>query len=170
MFPADFANLCVKIAESIGQDIVPEAAIVNYYPVGSCMGGHIDDAEHDLEKPIVSISLGRSAIFLIGGQTKDVVPSPILVRSGDAVVMTGESRLCYHGIAGILSSEVESFLTKEPIGTEDDGINYPEKSSEDAYVTDYLRNHRINLNVRQVRIGLSDDNWLDKTGSGYQPV
>lgn len=146
---------------------MPEAAIVNYYPVGSCMGGHIDDAEHDLEKPIISLSLGRTAIFLIGGQKKDVAPTPILLRSGDAVMMTGESRLCYHGVGGILSASAEEYLTgdKPFVTFTGEGMD-----AADRYVSEYLQLHRINMNVRQVRIGLSDDNWIDKTGSGYQAV
>ena len=37
----------------------------------------------------VSISIGRAAIFLIGGRSKSVDPVPILVRSGDIVIMSG---------------------------------------------------------------------------------
>ena len=166
-FPEDFANLCRQISQVVQQDITPEAAIINYYPVGSCMGGHIDDAEHDLAKPIISISLGRAAVYLIGGQTKDVAPTPILLRSGDAVLMTGESRLCYHGIASILSSDTEEYLTgmKSGIFPVDDN-----QSDEDKFVSLYLQSHRINANVRQVRIGLDDNHWIEKTGSGYQKV
>ena len=35
----------------------PEAAIVNYYPAGASMGGHLDDAEINMEQPIVSIDV-----------------------------------------------------------------------------------------------------------------
>lgn len=167
VFPEEFSSLCCNIAHAIDQDLVPEAAIVNYYPVGSCMGGHIDDAEHDLEKPIISLSLGRTAIFLIGGQKKDVVPTPILLRSGDAVLMTGESRLCYHGVGGILSAGGEEALTGEAPLVSFSGAGLEDR---DRFVSEYLQNHRINMNVRQVRIGLSDDNWIDKSGSGYQRV
>ncbi len=38
------------------------------------------------------MSLGRSAIFLIGGRTKFIKPVPILLRSGDIMVMSG--RVC----------------------------------------------------------------------------
>ena len=46
--------------------------------------------------------MGCPAIFLLGHQTKDVAPIPILVRSGDIIIMSGESRYCYHGVAGVL--------------------------------------------------------------------
>lgn len=131
------------------------------------MGGHIDDAEHDLTRPIVSISLGRSAIFLIGGQTKDIPPTPILVRSGDAVIMTGESRLCYHGIAAILTEEAEEYFTGQTpdIVTPAD-IEYGSEADEN--ILKYLRGNRINMNVRQVKVGDGQGDWQDKTGSGYQ--
>ena len=43
-------------------------------------------------------SLGNAAVFLIGGQTRDIEPIPILLRSGDVVVMSGpHCRRAYHG-------------------------------------------------------------------------
>ena len=47
----------------------PDAALVNYYAAGETLGGHSDDVEADLSKPIVSISLGCDAIFLQGGES-----------------------------------------------------------------------------------------------------
>jgi hypothetical protein len=64
-----------------------------------CSPGHVDDAEEALECPIVSFSLGQSAVFLMGGPTKDEQPTAILLRSGDAVVMSGGARMCFHGAA-----------------------------------------------------------------------
>jgi len=101
-FPEDLACLCNRITGLVGKDLVAEAAIVNYYPVGTSMGGHLDDAEHTMAKPIVSISIGCSALFLIGGRDRSVRPTPILLRSGDAIVMSGESRYSYHGIPFVL--------------------------------------------------------------------
>ena len=49
-------------------------------------------------------SFGQSGIFLIGGKTKQVKPVPILLQSGDVVIMSGESRLAYHGVPRILTS------------------------------------------------------------------
>ena len=45
----------------------PDAALVNYYSAGDTLGGHCDDVERDMSKPIVSISLGCRAVFLLGG-------------------------------------------------------------------------------------------------------
>jgi len=49
---------------------VPNAALVNYYHAGDTLNGHKDDVESDLTQPIVTLSLGCDAVFLVGGQTK----------------------------------------------------------------------------------------------------
>jgi alkylated DNA repair protein alkB family protein 1 len=61
------------------------------------LGGHVDDMEADWTKPIVSISLGCKCIFLLGGKTRDEVPTAMFLRSGDIVLMAGEARECFHG-------------------------------------------------------------------------
>lgn len=45
-----------------------DAAIVNYYSKGDTLGGHKDDVEEDLTQPLVSISIGCAAVFLMGGE------------------------------------------------------------------------------------------------------
>ena len=45
----------------------PDVALVNYYHEGDTLGGHRDDVEQDQTAPIVAISLGCDAIFLLGG-------------------------------------------------------------------------------------------------------
>jgi alkylated DNA repair dioxygenase AlkB len=80
-----------------GQCLVAEGGIVNYYSGKAYMGGHRDDLEYTFDQPVVSLSLGCSAVFLLGGEDKDAHPVPIVLRSGDAVIMGGRSRLCVHG-------------------------------------------------------------------------
>ena len=50
-------------------------ALVNYYRQGDTLGGHKDDVEQDKTAPIVALSLGCDAIFLLGGRD----PSPLSV-------------------------------------------------------------------------------------------
>ena len=45
----------------------PDVALINYYRQGDTLGGHKDDVEQDQTAPIVALSLGCSAIFLLGG-------------------------------------------------------------------------------------------------------
>ncbi|KAF5837894.1 hypothetical protein DUNSADRAFT_3727 [Dunaliella salina] len=52
-------------------------------------------------KPIVAASLGCDAVFLMGGPTRDTAPTPLLLRSGDVVVLGGSARNCFHvGVLG----------------------------------------------------------------------
>eukprot|EP00892_Ulva_mutabilis_P009526 jgi/Ulvmu1/6946/UM033_0003.1 len=76
----------------------PDAAIVNYYWEGDTLNGHQDDVEEDLRQPIVSLSVGCDAVFLIGGRSKAVAPTALLLGSGDVVVMSADARLSYHGV------------------------------------------------------------------------
>ena len=45
----------------------PEACLVNFYGPGAKMGSHRDEDEQDTAAPVVSISLGDSATFHVGG-------------------------------------------------------------------------------------------------------
>jgi alkylated DNA repair protein alkB family protein 1 len=155
--------MCQLAATKIDYEFVPEASIVNFYPLNSSMGGHLDDAEHDLTKPIVSISLGRSSIFLMGGRQKTADPIPILARSGDIVIMSGESRYCYHGVPCIISRELEKELCSEVLPNFDECVESPDEDT--RHVLRYLQDHRINLNVRQVKI--ENEIWVEKTGTGH---
>jgi alkylated DNA repair protein alkB family protein 1 len=84
----------------------PDAALINYYHEGDTLNGHIDDAEPDMTQPLVSLSIGRPGVFLIGGFTRDVEPIPVLLRSGDAVIIGGDSRRCYHGVPRIFPLKI----------------------------------------------------------------
>ena len=80
----------------------PEACLVNYYRAGAKMGLHQDADEEDFAAPVVSVSLGDTAVFRIGGRERGGPTKSIRLASGDVLVMGGESRLCYHGIDRIM--------------------------------------------------------------------
>jgi alkylated DNA repair protein (DNA oxidative demethylase) len=88
--------------EVAGYPAPPEACLVNYYVGGAKMGLHQDKDEDDFAAPVVSVSLGDSAIFLIGGLTRKDPTQALELRSGDVVVLGGDDRLDYHGIDRIL--------------------------------------------------------------------
>lgn len=88
-----------------------DAALVNFYYEGSTLGGHVDDAEADLTKPLVALSLGCPAVFLAGGATRDAPPAALLLRSGDAVVMAGPARRAYHGVPRVFTDAPAPALT-----------------------------------------------------------
>lgn len=76
----------------------PDACLVNRYAPTARMTLHQDRNERDLGAPIVSVSLGLPAVFLFGGDTREVRPTRVPLAHGDVVVWGGASRLRYHGI------------------------------------------------------------------------
>jgi alkylated DNA repair protein (DNA oxidative demethylase) len=80
----------------------PEACLVNYYVGGAKMGLHQDKDEEDFAAPVVSVSLGDSAIFRVGGLTRKDETQALELKSGDVVVLGGDGRLAFHGIDRIL--------------------------------------------------------------------
>lgn len=81
----------------------PEACLVNYYRPSAKMGLHRDEDEADFDAPVLSLSLGDTAVFRVGGTARKAPTRSIRLASGDAVVLGGESRLAYHGIDRILA-------------------------------------------------------------------
>lgn len=76
----------------------PEACLVNFYGDDARMGLHQDRDEQDLQAPVVSISLGNSCLFRVGGLQRNDRTLSFKLSSGDLVVLGGEGRLCFHGV------------------------------------------------------------------------
>jgi alkylated DNA repair protein (DNA oxidative demethylase) len=76
----------------------PEACLVNFYADNARMGLHQDRDEKDLETPVVSISLGDSCLFRVGGTERSGGTLSFKLSSGDIVVLGGEGRLAFHGV------------------------------------------------------------------------
>ena len=83
----------------------PNAALVNYYSESDCLMGHVDQSERDLTKPLVALSLGCPAIFLLGSKVRSETPHAMILRSGDVVVLSGQSRQCFHGVPRIFTPQ-----------------------------------------------------------------
>ena len=62
------------------------------------MGLHQDRDEHDFGAPIVSLSLGDSALFRVGGEERRAPTRSFRLQSGDAMVLAGPGRLAFHGV------------------------------------------------------------------------
>ena len=101
-------------------------------------------------------SFGQSAVFLLGGQTKAEEPIAMFLRSGDVIILAGDSRLSYHGVPKILS-----------ISNDEKSVNCLSPASLDTAVKaglysdygmfgnwsniySYMQKSRINISVRQV--------------------
>jgi len=97
--PVAFARLASDAAEAAGfDDFEPDACLINRYLPGSRLSLHQDRNEQDFSAPIVSVSLGMSAIFLFGGHRRADRCARIPVFHGDVAVWGGEDRLRYHGV------------------------------------------------------------------------
>ncbi|KAJ8759090.1 hypothetical protein K2173_003328 [Erythroxylum novogranatense] len=122
-----------------GEEFKPEAAIVNYFGLGDTLGGHLDDMEADWSKPIVSMSLGCKAIFLLGGKSREDEPFAMFLRSGDIVLMAGEARECFHGVPRIFTDKENAEIMPLEV-----------HFSREIDFLEYIRSSRININIRQV--------------------
>jgi len=80
----------------------PQACLVNYYTGSAKMGLHQDKDEEDFSAPVLSVSLGDTGVFRVGGRSRKDPTRTIELKSGDVVVLGGEDRLAYHGIDRIL--------------------------------------------------------------------
>lgn len=76
----------------------PEACLVNLYEPAARMGLHQDRDEAEFAAPVLSVSLGASALFRFGGTARTDPTRSQRLESGDVVVIGGPARLCFHGI------------------------------------------------------------------------
>ena len=104
--PDDFSRLAIDAAHRAGFAFSPDLCIMNFYAGDSRMGVHQDKDESrasiEAGAPIVSVSLGDTARFVVGGLSRKERMSAIDLRSGDVLVMGGPSRLRYHGVTRIV--------------------------------------------------------------------
>ena len=104
--PPLFAGIARRAAADAGFEMSPDLCIMNYYTSAAKMGVHQDKDERPetiaAGIPIVSVSLGDAARFVIGGLSRKEPMNPVVLRSGDVLVMGGPARLRYHGVTRIL--------------------------------------------------------------------
>lgn len=80
----------------------PEACLVNFYDAEAKMGLHQDRDEEDFAAPLLSVSLGDSCRFRIGGVERNDPTRSFVLASGDVLVLAGPARLAFHGVDRIL--------------------------------------------------------------------
>ena len=104
--PETFAALARTAAGEAGFDFTPDICIVNYYDSEGRMGVHQDKDERPVTLaagiPIVSVSLGDTARYVIGGLARRDPTRPLMLHSGDVLVMGGPARMRFHGVTRIL--------------------------------------------------------------------
>jgi DNA oxidative demethylase len=103
--PPELAALATAAAADAGFAMRPDLCIMNYYTADAKLGVHQDKDERPetiaAGVPIVSVSLGDAARFVVGGLSRKDPINPMILRSGDVLVMGGPSRLRYHGVTRV---------------------------------------------------------------------
>lgn len=81
----------------------PECCLVNLYEHAKArMGLHRDEDEQALDAPVVSLSLGDTCVFRVGGFARGDKSKSFRLSSGDVLVMGGPSRRRFHGVDRVI--------------------------------------------------------------------
>ncbi|RYY73100.1 MAG: DNA oxidative demethylase AlkB [Gammaproteobacteria bacterium] len=100
--PNSFLTLAHQAAFTAGfGNFLPDSCLINCYKVGAKMSLHQDKDEKDFSQPIVSVSLGLPATFLIGGLMRTDKTIKIPLVHGDVIVWGANARLFFHGVLPI---------------------------------------------------------------------
>ena len=93
--PPPLAALATAAAAEAGFEMRPDLCIMNYYTADAKLGVHQDKDERPetiaAGIPIVSVSLGDAARFVVGGLSRKDPTNPMILRSGDVLVRHGRS-------------------------------------------------------------------------------
>ena len=114
------------------------------------------DVSEETDRGLISVSLGCDGLFMIAPNREGSVEVQegleeqewrekkeflmLRLRSGDAIYMTKDSRFAWHGVPKVLKGTCPDYLEDWPA----DGGKFEEWRG-------WMRNKRINLNVRQMR-------------------
>lgn len=97
--PAVLLNLWTRLS---GYPHPPQACLVNWYEPDAHLGLHQDRNEEDFTAPVLSVSLGDTAVFRLGGTDRRASSRSIRLSSGDVLMLSGPARLAFHGIDRIV--------------------------------------------------------------------
>ena len=104
--PAPLLDVATRAAAQAGFDgFAPDACLISRYEPGAALSLHQDRNERDFTAPIVSVSLGLSAVFLFGGTRRTDRPHRVRLNHGDVVVWGGPARLAFHGVAPLADGD-----------------------------------------------------------------
>src|ERR1700729_1498468 len=102
-WPAMPPTLLAAFAAIAPEAPPPEACLINVYDPAARMGLHQDRDEEELTAPVVSLSLGDTALFRVGGLQRNAPTRSFRLASGDAMSLAGEGRLAFHGVDRIIA-------------------------------------------------------------------
>jgi alkylated DNA repair protein (DNA oxidative demethylase) len=98
-----------EIADRVAGPHAWDCAIVNWYGAGSSLGFHQDLGERDHTQPIVTISIGDTAVWAV----RTDVDSPVTrarLESGSVTLLAGRSRMVLHSIERLIPAPLFSPL------------------------------------------------------------
>lgn len=98
--PQVLLDLWAELADLV---VPPDACLINFYDAQAKMGLHQDRDEADFQFPVLSVSLGDTAVFRIGGLKRSDPTRSVKLSSGDVCLLAGEGRLLHHGVDRILA-------------------------------------------------------------------
>ncbi len=103
-WPAIPGKILAAWHDLTGYPAPPECCLINLYRGEKArMGLHRDADEEDFGAPVLSLSLGDSAVFRLGGPTRRGPTKSITLHSGTALILAGDARLAYHGISKVMA-------------------------------------------------------------------
>jgi DNA alkylation damage repair protein AlkB len=149
-FPADIAALVTTLFQNAFK---PQSGVVLLYSAKDYMPVHRDVSE-ECHRGLASFSLGCDGLFILA---RDKYPDAdecnvdreqetvvIRVRSGDVVLMGGQTRWAWHAMPKILSGTCPEWLQDWPVrGIEGEPRMYEKWRG-------YMRGKRLNISCRQV--------------------
>ena len=98
-----------------GYPAPPECCLINYYAAPKAkMGLHQDRDEQALDAPVVSVSLGDTGVFRMGGAQRRGKTRSMRLHSGDVFVFGGASRMNFHGIDRVLHGSSQRLAAIAP--------------------------------------------------------
>jgi DNA oxidative demethylase len=110
--PAAFKRLAHEAAREAGwANFEPDASLINRYAAGAGMGLHQDRNEQDLQAPIVSVSIGASCKFMLGGRSRSDAVKSVELHDGDVMVWGGSARLVFHSVRPLQQDQLRYNLT-----------------------------------------------------------
>jgi alkylated DNA repair protein (DNA oxidative demethylase) len=95
----DMPDILLKLWADLAPNAPPpQACLVNFYAHDAKMGMHQDSDEEIFDAPVISLSLGATCLFRVGGVKRGGKTTSLRLESGDALALSGPARMAYHGV------------------------------------------------------------------------